>query len=183
MELNLAILSAAGAKSVFRRFPEARQVDKTTPFNDRRKMGYLSWTAGSADENQVIVILYVVHKVLHPPTSSSCLDRAVSQIVRIMRLHAIYGKVKCEMSWASGGGKSHGPCLFPGDFLTALLATLLGQNLWKICENLPWKNPWILVFTRLSTGFFTPSHSYQPVKTCTFTGLETCENSSERTCE
>ncbi|KAL9989607.1 hypothetical protein ACROYT_G004174, partial [Oculina patagonica] len=49
------------ARQIFKRFPEARQVDKETPYNERRKMGHFSWTASLASE-QIIVNLYVVHK-------------------------------------------------------------------------------------------------------------------------
>ena len=43
-------------------FPEARQVDKETPYNERRKMGHFSWTVSKSLE-KVVVNLYVVHKV------------------------------------------------------------------------------------------------------------------------
>lgn len=50
------------ARRLFKRFPEARQVDKETPYNERRKMGHFTWTA-SLSSQQIIVNLYVVHKV------------------------------------------------------------------------------------------------------------------------
>ena len=50
------------ARRIFKRFPEARQVDKETPYNERRKMGHFSW-ASSLTSDQVIINLYVVHKV------------------------------------------------------------------------------------------------------------------------
>lgn len=50
------------ARRIFKRFPEARQVDKETPYNERRKMGHFSWTS-SLTSDQVIINLYVVHKV------------------------------------------------------------------------------------------------------------------------
>ena len=57
--------SPAHAKSVYKRFPEVKTVDKMTPFNDRRKMGHLSWTLSQCSpvKDQVLVNLYVVHKV------------------------------------------------------------------------------------------------------------------------
>lgn len=50
------------ARQLFKNFPEARLVDKKTPYNERRKMGHFSWTS-SASSEKIIVNLYVVHKV------------------------------------------------------------------------------------------------------------------------
>lgn len=50
------------ARKVFKEFPEARQVDKQTPYNERRKMGHFSWTTSKSLE-KIIVNFYVVHKV------------------------------------------------------------------------------------------------------------------------
>lgn len=43
-------------------FPEARQADKETPYNERRKMGHFSWTISKSLE-KTVVNLYIVHKV------------------------------------------------------------------------------------------------------------------------
>ena len=50
------------ARKIFKEFPEARQVDKETPYNERRKMGHFSWTINESSE-KLIVNFYVVHKV------------------------------------------------------------------------------------------------------------------------
>lgn len=70
LELHYAIIRnyktyyhvAVVARRIFKRFPEARQVDKETPYNERRKMGHFSWTC-SLTSDQVVINLYVVHKV------------------------------------------------------------------------------------------------------------------------
>ncbi|PFX28118.1 uncharacterized protein LOC111326621 [Stylophora pistillata] len=49
------------ARQLLKNFPEARQVDRKTPYNERRKMGHFSWTS-SASSEKTIVNLYVVHK-------------------------------------------------------------------------------------------------------------------------
>ena len=53
---------AVGAREVLKNFPEARQTDKQTPFNERKKMGHFSWAISKSLE-KIIVNLYVVHKV------------------------------------------------------------------------------------------------------------------------
>lgn len=66
--LNCALLCAwchyvsVVARKIFKEFPEARQVDKETPYNERRKMGHFSWTINESSE-KLIVNFYVVHKV------------------------------------------------------------------------------------------------------------------------
>ena len=60
----ISIICAAFARGVYKQYPEARQIDRDTPYNDRRKMGQFSWTATEVlDRKQVIVNVYVVHKV------------------------------------------------------------------------------------------------------------------------
>ncbi|XP_031568937.1 uncharacterized protein LOC116303521 [Actinia tenebrosa] len=50
-------------KMIYKTFPAASDVNKATPYNDRRKMGHFSWSlVNNGDKDQLIVNLYVVHK-------------------------------------------------------------------------------------------------------------------------
>ncbi|XP_029180106.2 uncharacterized protein LOC114947635 [Acropora millepora] len=65
-----------GAREVLKNFPEARQTDKQTPFNERKKMGHFSWAISKSLE-KIIVNLYVVHKwksSLNRQTSAAVLN-------------------------------------------------------------------------------------------------------------
>ena len=70
------------ARQIFKRFPEARQVDKETPYNERRKMGHFSWTS-SQTSDQVIVNLYVVHKVCGKNTINNIISSVQTAINKV----------------------------------------------------------------------------------------------------
>lgn len=81
------------ARQIFKRFPEARQVDKETPYNERRKMGHFSWTS-SLTSDQVIVNLYVVHKWkgVSQRQASSSLINFEALAIGLQRLSALLSK-------------------------------------------------------------------------------------------
>ena len=56
------LIVSVEVRKILKEFPEAKQVDKETPYNERRKMGHFSWAVSKSLE-KVVVNLYVVHKV------------------------------------------------------------------------------------------------------------------------
>lgn len=81
------------ARQLFKNFPEARLVDKKTPYNERRKMGHFSWTS-SASSEKIIVNLYVVHKWKGAPQrqESSSLMSFDALAICLKRLSALLSK-------------------------------------------------------------------------------------------
>lgn len=67
-----SILFAGFGKTIYKTFPAASEVNKSTLYNDRRKMGHFTWAlVNNGDKEQLIVNLYVVHKVrIHSVLSS-----------------------------------------------------------------------------------------------------------------
>ena len=62
--LIIYFITVALARNLYKLYPRAREVDRCTPYNDRRKMGHFSWIATDMfDKEQVIVNVYAVHKV------------------------------------------------------------------------------------------------------------------------
>jgi hypothetical protein len=55
----------AFGKTIYKQYPAVSDVNKSTPYNDRRKMGHFSWVLNhnAEDMDQLIINLYVAHKV------------------------------------------------------------------------------------------------------------------------